>query len=111
MASSMLAQVGEELSVLDQTLVQPGKLLGLETAVGCEISGFSHPPKSIGAARQKPLSPTIRPLSPRLRASVLPPLLADVSNPQPGNLFEVRPVACEQAELVLDRRRRNESIG
>ena len=110
MASSMLAQVGEELSVLDQTLVQPGKLLGLETAVGCEISGFSHPPKSIGAVRQKPLSPTISPLS-RLRASVLPRLLADVSNPQPGNLFEVRPVACEQAELVLDRRRRNESIG
>jgi len=110
MASSMLAQVGEELSVLDQTLVQPGKLLGLETAVGCEISGFSHPPKSIGAVRQKPLSPTIRPLS-RLRASVLPRLLADVSNPQPGNLFEVRPVACEQAELVLDRRRCHESIG
>jgi len=44
----MLAQVDEELPVLDQTLVQPGKLLGLETAVGCEISGVSHPPKSIG---------------------------------------------------------------
>ena len=44
-------------------------------------------------------------------SGLLPGLLADVSNPQPGNLFEVRSVACEQAELVLDRRRRDESIG
>jgi hypothetical protein len=49
----MLAQVDEELPILDETLVQPSKLVGLETAVGCEISGFSHPPKNIGAQRQK----------------------------------------------------------
>lgn len=53
MASSMLAQVNEKLPILDETLVQPRKLVGLETAVGCAISGFSHPPKSIGAQRQK----------------------------------------------------------
>jgi hypothetical protein len=39
-----------------------------------------------------------------------PRLLADVSKPQPGDLFEVRSVAREQAELVLDRRRRDEGI-
>jgi len=52
----MVAQVDEELTILDETLVQPCKLVALETAVGCAISGFSHPPKSIGAQRQRPRS-------------------------------------------------------
>lgn len=42
MASSMQTQILEQLSILDEALLQPDKFVGLKLAVGSEIPGFGH---------------------------------------------------------------------
>src|SRR3970040_1034371 len=42
MSSSIHTQVLEQLSILDEALLQPDKFIGLKLAVGSEIPGFGH---------------------------------------------------------------------
>jgi hypothetical protein len=50
----MLAQIIEHLSILGQAVIQPGEIVGLETAVCTEISGFRHVIRVSGCRDRNP---------------------------------------------------------